>query len=155
MKKTDEDPRQKEIDLELYFYSNQPSSNEIIDNIFIGNYAFALNKKLLQEYKITHILNCASDLRNFFEEDGCFKYLYIPLYDSPSTKIEKYLDHTNKFIEEGSSNGNKILIHCAAGMSRSATITMMYLIMKKGMTFSKAKEAVKKKGLLFVQMKDL
>ena len=100
---------------ELTYCSKNPNANEIIPNIFIGNYSFALNKKLLLQNKITHILNCAILCNNFYEKDNIFKYLYIPLYDTPKQKLEKYLEISNSFIEEGSSNGNKILIHCGEG----------------------------------------
>ena len=49
------------------------------------------------------------------------------------------------FIEEGTTNNNKILIHCGEGVSRSASVCLMYLIVKKGMTYSKARETFTKK----------
>ena len=137
--------QQEEIDGELIYFGFTPSFNEIIDNIFIGNYAFALNKHLLLENKITHILNCGVGLKNFYEQEKKFKYHYIPLYDSENQKVGKYLDDSNKFIEEGCSNGNKILIHCGAGMSRSVTMLYMYLLIKKGYTLTQARQIVKTK----------
>ena len=116
---------------ELTYCSKNPNANEIIPNIFIGNYSFALNKKLLLQNKITHILNCAILCSNFYEKENIFKYLFIPLYDTPKQKLEKYLEISNSFIEEGSSNGNKILIHCGEGQSRSSSLLYMYMIMKK------------------------
>ena len=116
---------------ELTYCSKNPNANEIIPNIFIGNYSFALNEKLLLQNKITHILNCAILCSNFYEKENIFKYLFIPLYDTPKQKLEKYLEISNSFIEEGSSNGNKILIHCGEGQSRSFSLLYMYMIMKK------------------------
>ena len=135
----------QQINEELKFHVKDPSFNEIIENIYVGNYAFALNKKLLNEKKITHILNCGFALKNFYEKENLFKYLYIPLHDSKTQILEPYLNGANDFIEEGSKYGNKILIHCGEGVSRSAAICLMYLIIKKGYTFSQAKELYMKK----------
>ena len=130
---------------ELTYCSKNPNANEIIPNIFIGNYSFALNKKLLLQNKITHILNCAILCSNFYEKENIFKYLFIPLYDTPKQKLEKYLEISNSFIEEGSSNGNKILIHCGEGQSRSSSLLYMYMIMKKKIIYSDAIKIMKSK----------
>ena len=130
---------------ELVYCGKNPNANEIIPNIFVGNYAFALSKKLLLKNKITHILNCACLCSNFYEKENIFKYLYIPLYDSPSQKLEKDIERSNKFIEEGSSNNNKILIHCGEGQSRSSSLCCMYMIIKKNMIYSDAITIMKEK----------
>ena len=85
-----------------------PSADEILPNIFVGNYASALSKKFLILNKITHILNCGIHLVNLFQKENNFKYLNIPLYDFEYQELEDYVNKTNKFIEEGSTNGNKI-----------------------------------------------
>ena len=135
----------KLIDDELVLFEKESSYNEIIDNIYVGNYKFALDAKSTIKEGITHILNCGNGLKNFYENDNIFKYLYIPLYDSESQKLEKYLEKSNNFIKEGSTNNNKILIHCGAGMSRSVTICLMYMIMEKKYKFSEAYKIIKEK----------
>ena len=133
----------QQINNELKFHIKDPSFDEIIQNVFVGNYAFALNKKLLLDNKITHILNCGVGLKNFYQNE--FKYLYIPLYDSKTQDLEKYINIINNFIEEGSINNNKVLIHCGEGVSRSAAVCLMYLITKKGLTYKKARETFMKR----------
>ena len=135
----------KQLDNELVLFDKEPSYNEIIDNIYVGNYKFALDAELLIKEGITYILNCGNGLKNFYENENIFKYLYIPLYDSESQKLDKYLDKTNAFIKEGSENGNKILIHCGAGVSRSSTICLMYMIIEKKYKFSDAYTLIKQK----------
>ena len=138
----------QQINNELKYHIKDPSFDEIIPNVYVGNYAFALNKKLLLENKITHILNCGNRLKNFYQNERLFSYLYIPLYDSKTQDLEQYIDIMNKFIEEGSINNNKVLIHCGEGVSRSAAVCLMYLIMKKGLTYTKARKnfMLKRKG---------
>ena len=56
-----------------------------------------------------------------------------------------HLEISNSFIEEGSSNGNKILIHCGEGQSRSSSLLYMYMIMKKKIIYSDAIKIMKSK----------
>ena len=135
----------KQIEEELILFDKEPSYHEIIDNIYVGNYKTALDAELLIKEGITYILNCGNGLKNFYENDNIFKYLYVPIYDSESEKLDKHLEKTNSFIKEGSENGNKILIHCGSGISRSSTLCLMYMIMVKGYKFSDAYTLIKQK----------
>ena len=137
----------QQINNELKYHIKDPTFNEVLPNIFKGNYAFALNKKLLQENQITHILNCGMGLKNFYSKEGIFKYKYIPLYDSKTQNLLQYTNDINNFIEEGSTNNNKILVHCGEGASRSSAVCLLYMITKKGFTYSKAREEFEKKKI--------
>ena len=131
------------INAELKYHIRDPSYDEVLPNIYVGNYAFALNQKLLEQNKITHILNCGNGLKNFYPK--IFKYKQIPLYDSKTQNLIQYITDINIFIDEGSINDNKILIHCGEGVSRSAAVCLMYMITKKGFTYSKAREIFEQK----------
>ena len=137
--------QKKMIDDELVLFDKIPSCNEIIDNIYIGNYSYALNSDLMLKDGITYILNCGNGLKNFYEKDNIFKYLYLPIYDSEYQKLDKFLEKSNKFIKEGSEKGNKILSHCGAGMSRSVTMCLMYMIIEKKYKYSEAFKIMKEK----------
>merc|ERR1712236_171394 len=50
---------------------------------------------------------------------------------------------TANFIDLALSGGGKELVNCFAGVSRSATIAVSYLIQKKGMTVEEALVTVK------------
>ena len=133
----------QQINAELKYHLKDSSYDEILPNIYVGNYAFALNKKLLEENKIIHILNCGNCLKNFYPK--IFKYKQIPLYDSKTQNLIQYINDINNFVNEGSINNNKILIHCGEGVSRSAAVCLMYMITNKGFTYSKARETFEQK----------
>ena len=50
-----------------------------------------------------------------------------------------------KFVDQAMEQKQKILVHCMAGQSRSASMVLAYLITKQGMTLSDALMAVRQK----------
>lgn len=59
--------------------------------------------------------------------------------DVPSFQICQHFRSTIEFIDQGLKRGETVLIHCRAGISRSATICIAYIMAKFGM---KAEEAI-------------
>ena len=68
------------------------------------------------------------------------KYARIPLDDMSGCDLFDYMEAAAQFIDEcnpyfnnddNHNNKNKILIHCAAGVSRSASIVLSYLMSRE------------------------
>ena len=104
---------------------------EIIPHLFLGSIGSASNLKQLQNCKITHIVCCGKDIKNFFPDN--FKYYNINLYDSEKENIKQYFKDSSDFIDEGIKNGGNVLVHCHAGVSRSSTILIAYIMKSKKM----------------------
>lgn len=49
------------------------------------------------------------------------------------------------FIDEARLRGEKVLIHCKKGHTRSATVVLNYLVFKEKMTVLQAKKAIQDK----------
>ena len=83
---------------------------------------------------ISHIINVTDTLENYFENEldfqggTRFKYLKISIPDLPTIIITDYFPSGFKFIEDAITNGGKVLVHCFAGKSRSASIIIGYLM---------------------------
>jgi protein-tyrosine phosphatase len=108
----------------------------ITDNLYISSFAPAYNKETLESHNISHIVVAAAGLVKKFPEN--FTYLQLTLLDSPQEDIKKYFDETGKFIHECISNNGTALVHCHAGISRSSTIIIAYLMKYKKMKFQEA-----------------
>ena len=127
---------------------------EIYDNkLYYGSGDAADNLKELKSHKITHILNVADDVPNFHSKE--FKYINLQVRDMGMDKgISRVFDHAFEKLDEiMKQDGARVLVHCAAGRNRSATITIAYMMYREGIELCKALEMVTTKRRVFI-MKD-
>jgi dual specificity MAP kinase phosphatase len=112
-----------------------------------GNESDAKNEDLLLKEGITHIINVTKDIPFYHENSNRIKieYLKIPVNDSLDQDIKKYFDETNKFIDKVKQQNGKVLVHCQAGISRSPTIVIAYLMKKEKREFQTVFQDVKAK----------
>lgn len=130
----------------------QDSYNEVYPGIIIGNRQFAKDKEELKKIGITHVVNCAKGTRpgqidtdaSFFK-DVAIQYLGLQAKDILTYDISKHFEKAANFIDQALSKGGKIFVHCNQGISRSATVVLAFLMMKRGMNFMNAVRAVRAK----------
>lgn len=87
----------------------------------------AQNPKIMEILGITHIVNATKTVANAFEPS--ITYMRADLTDLESEYIDAYFDEAYEFIEEAlEKNESRVLVHCAFGVSRSASLVIMYLM---------------------------
>lgn len=140
-KKCYEKQKKKLLDKELSKTNDclNPQIDQITDKIYLGNYDGARSIDELNIYGITNILTCGVFLHQFYKEDFVYKQLDID--DSLSEDIIRFFKEAIEYID----NSDKIFIHCQAGVSRSASFVIAYLMWKNKLTYSDAKSYVKNK----------
>ncbi|KAK7493217.1 hypothetical protein BaRGS_00015554 [Batillaria attramentaria] len=109
---------------------------EILPGLIMGSQDVAHNMELLDKFKVTHILNVASHVENIYPEK--FTYLSMDLRDLPDFPISKAFPEAIEFIDKAIKSGGCVLVHCNAGISRSATIVLAYLMKAKGLSLNDA-----------------
>jgi len=126
---------------DYYLQINNENLNEVYPRIYVGNLSTSLNKDLLKEKGITHVIIALTGLPPPYPDD--FKYLSLPAIDVESFDLSQHFDNSNRFISETLENDpdNKIYVHCVCGVSRSVSIVCAYLIQEHGLT---PLEAIKK-----------
>ena len=60
----------------------------------------------------------------------------IVIDDVPSANLAPYFDRTADKINDVVRRGGKVLVHCMAGISRSSTLCIVYLMKHKGKSLS-------------------
>ncbi|KAH8374050.1 hypothetical protein KR200_006027 [Drosophila serrata] len=112
---------------------------EIIPGLlFLGNASHSCDSNALQRYNIKYVLNVTPDLPNEFEKLGIIKYLQIPITDHYSQDLAMHFPDAIQFIEEARSANSAVLVHCLAGVSRSVTVTLAYLMHTRGLSLNDA-----------------
>lgn len=78
-------------------------------------------------------------MRQRAESPVDFQVHRVLVDDVPSANIISSFDESNNFIHEALARGEKVLVHCVAGQSRSATLLAAYLLQYRAkMTTEKA-----------------
>ena len=104
----------------------------------------------LQSRGITHVLNCADDVPNFHEGDPAASFLTyrcLGIADfGGDAGIRRTFPAAAAFVRAArASRGGtgRVLVHCANGSNRSATVAMALLMDTQGMTLAQAWALVK------------
>ncbi|KAL1235531.1 Dual specificity protein phosphatase [Trichinella pseudospiralis] len=117
---------------------------EIIPYLYLGNAANASDISVLQKYNINYVVNVTRNLPNAFESDARFKYLQIPIDDNWSQNLASHFPKAIQFINEARSKKCGVLVHCLAGISRSVTVTVAYLMQTLSLSLDDAYDMVKR-----------
>lgn len=121
-------------------YSQLPS--KITESIFLGSEKCSEYDCNLFDLGITHILVAGKTLETPFPEK--FIYYKVDLLDDEEEDLISLLDKIVEFIDNCISNKGKVLVHCAAGLSRSPSCIIAYFIKKYNYTYEESVDLIKK-----------
>ncbi|XP_028580422.1 dual specificity protein phosphatase 10 [Podarcis muralis] len=117
----------------------------ILPFLFLGNEHDAQDLEKMQRLNIGYVINVTTHLPLYHYEKGLLNYKRLPATDSNKQNLRQYFEEAFEFIEEAHQCGKGLLIHCQAGVSRSATIVIAYLMKHTRMTMTDAYKFVKGK----------
>lgn len=113
---------------------------KIIDHIYLGSQD-CCDLDILTKYNITSVLSVGIEPPCTFSN---INYKFVPCLDLPETDISDVLvKDCIPFIEKCVKCNSNVLVHCNAGVSRSSTIIIGYLILAKNYTYDDAYSVVK------------
>ncbi|TSO88085.1 Dual specificity protein phosphatase 2 [Bagarius yarrelli] len=116
---------------------------EILPFLFLGSAHHSSQRELLRRCGITAVLNVSSSCPNLFENE--LNYMTLRVEDSMAADIRVLFPQAIHFIDSVKENGGRVLVHCQAGISRSATICLAYLIHARRVSLNEAFEFVKRR----------
>jgi predicted protein tyrosine phosphatase len=119
---------------------------EIIPGLlFLGDAAAASDVEAMRDRNISMVVNAASaDMACLFEghDEWPIDYLRLSLDDDPDEPVLPYAVALLDFIARAAERGCSVLVACVAGVSRSATLVLIYLLKHENMTLRDALDLV-------------
>lgn len=115
---------------------------QLLPHLFIGNKQNSLDYDLLRNIGVTAILNVSTACSDYILPKD-FNYKSIPVKDNETENISAWFSEALQFIESVRHANGKVLVHCRAGISRSATICIAYIMVYKSMSLEQAFEFVR------------
>ncbi|MFH4976924.1 hypothetical protein AB6A40_003633 [Gnathostoma spinigerum] len=114
--------------------------SEITDYLFLSG-ASELKPNKLRRKRITSIINATTEEPNAYLAG--IDYMKVAIEDSAFARIDQYFDIVADRIKMVKDRGGRTLVHCVAGVSRSATLCIVYLVKYEKMTLRRAYSFVK------------
>jgi len=116
------------------------TADKIDDNgVWLGDIKASENFEALDKYLISHILTILDYKPTHIDKNRTYLYIYAEDFQSTDLLTNEF-EKCFQFIDKTIQQGHQILIHCHAGVSRSATIAAMYLMRKYCLTREQAIE---------------
>ena len=120
---------------------NHPATR-VLPHLYLGNMRDAGDAAALKRMGIRHVLNVTAKPPNYSPDpEICYKQLEAA--DNGVQNLKQFFEQAFEFVELAKSSGSGVLIHCHAGVSRSPTIAVAYLMKYSPMAMSEAYRFVK------------
>lgn len=124
------------------------SISRVDDNVYIGGYLAAASPVYAKRVGFTHILK-------LFEDDPSYSggehrhpgvtYLVVKADDVPEYPLGDHFQECLEFIQQAIRANGKILVHCHMGISRSATIVLLHLMINCGHSLDESLKILREK----------
>lgn len=116
------------------YFSLLTSISEINDYLYISGFA-PVQEENLRKFGIT----CVVDATNVPKKawDGV-DFVKVTVEDHETAKLDVYFDDVADKIHQHRKEGGKTLVHCAAGISRSASLCIVYFVKYENLSLKEA-----------------
>eukprot|EP01065_Artemidia_motanka_P001382 TRINITY_DN10627_c0_g1_i2.p1 TRINITY_DN10627_c0_g1~~TRINITY_DN10627_c0_g1_i2.p1 ORF type:complete len:286 (+),score=58.29 TRINITY_DN10627_c0_g1_i2:114-971(+) len=132
-------------DLHTRAVSEGQFASRILPWLYLGGAHDAQRVEMVREATITHVINLCTEIE--IPEARGVVYLRFQVKDSSDerVRIREHFLRAFEFVEEARKKGGAVLVHCRQGISRSATLSMAYLMRLLRIPFRLARDIVKQK----------
>ncbi|XP_055854674.1 protein phosphatase Slingshot isoform X2 [Episyrphus balteatus] len=114
--------------------------NKVLPGLYVGNYRDSKDPQQLEKFQITHIIAIHDSPRRLLPNKH---YLCVMAADTPDQNLAQYFSICNDFIHAARLRDGNVLIHCLAGMSRSVTVTVAYIMSATNLNWKEALKVVR------------
>ena len=115
---------------------------KITDNLYLSSFMGATDINLMK-FNITCIITVCKEVPKI--EFKNIESIKLDVVDRPTESLAKYFDYICDKINEVANKKGVCLVHCVAGVSRSASMVLAYLMKYLRMSLKDAHNFVKSK----------
>ncbi|XP_029366348.1 dual specificity protein phosphatase 18-like [Echeneis naucrates] len=109
----------------------------VTDHLYLSNARAANDPAQVARHDITCVINVSESSGRLPAPPGV-EYVHIPVPDCPSFPLGDHFEEVAGKVERTAGRGGRTLVHCNAGVSRSAALCMAYLVRHRDMTLLEA-----------------
>jgi len=121
--------------------SSSPSKIHDECNIYLGSEQDALDKDFIKSENIKHILSIQSwEIKDKLDD---INYVFVKAADNSEQDLKSQFEFICDFLKQ--HENERVLVHCQAGISRSATACLAFLIKEKNMSLDSSFVELKKR----------
>lgn len=113
----------------------------ITDHLYLSSLQ-ALTPNRLRQLGVTQLISVMADPIPGEITAQVERHTQIPVEDIDYSNLRRHFDEVADRIAREARRGGKTVVHCMAGISRSATMVLAYLVKHHGMSLSAAYEYV-------------
>ena len=112
---------------------------QVEESLFLASQDVANDVNLITQYGITHVLNVSGVPSQKLQG---LDYLDVPILDLPEELLICHFPQCFAFIDKALKHG-RVLVHCNAGISRSSSIVVAYLMNRRRLGLSETLKLIK------------
>ncbi len=112
------------------FMKHLPLIPYVLEPIYIYDWLILGNLNDALTLNTDAILSVFNECENFKEQFSKKTWLCLNSLDNPDQNLEQYFDKAFEFLDRMEKENKKCIIHCHAGINRSATIALAYFMKK-------------------------
>ena len=129
----------KQDDMAFDHYTDECHNQVLRNKLWIGDFE---SQREFPSPQIKAVVSLGTRHCGYVRREGV-TYLRLNAKDAPSQDLKQYFEQSNAFIKQHLDKGEQVLVHCEAGVSRSATICIAYLMHNLHLSFFQAYACVK------------
>ncbi|XP_075227842.1 dual specificity protein phosphatase 10-like isoform X2 [Lycorma delicatula] len=114
-------------------------ASRVLPFLYLGSARDAADKDCMGRLGISRVLNVSCQA----PQQPNITTKHLPADDSGHQNLKQYFEEAFQFIEEARKSGTNVLVHCQAGISRSPTMVIAYIMRHRQLTMMEAYKVVK------------
>jgi len=128
-----------------------PAPTQILEDdgwkLFLSSESIADDPSQVEKFNIKAIITVRFNPCELTKkgEEFNIRFFHIPINDRNDVNIKEYFENAVKFINDARDEKLSVLVHCHAGISRSATIILAYLMINEKISLGEAFKYVQSK----------